>query len=216
MDPNKPPFRGPPGATRLPWPQPSGGRGFLTDQPPVGRGPATDADKPIAGTGRAFVTSAIQHRRGTPVPVVEVPLGVGRGMPLSVEERGFGRARGMLASFPEPTVGKGRGMLVEASVEPVLPLPSGPVELPKTGPSLQVGKEKDTTPKAPMDLPGEGSSLLCMLRGMGIEPVERWGRGRALMAGLAADVPSRVGPVGSLAVGTDGALPEGLVAHGWR
>uniref|UniRef100_A0AAR2JVP1 Piwi-like protein 2 n=1 Tax=Pygocentrus nattereri TaxID=42514 RepID=A0AAR2JVP1_PYGNA len=170
MDPSRPP-----GATRMPWLQPAGGRGFPADQPPVGRvrGLAVAAEELDAGRGRgrASETPALPYRRGIPLPATEPrslpPVGFARGVPAPGEEQRLGRARGFLLSSLLPPVGIGRGLslFVEPPAEEEPPLP------------VQV-RVNVTVGSCP------GSSLLSMMRGMGIEPAKTWGRG-------AQDVPEK-------------------------
>ncbi|XP_076853988.1 piwi-like protein 2 isoform X2 [Brachyhypopomus gauderio] len=223
MDPSKPPFPRLPGPTRLPWLQPSGGRGVLADRPPLGRarGLAVAADRLTAGGDGVSVTSAVQRGRGAPGPAVEPAVGFGRGAPLSVGGRGLAAARGVLGSPPEPVVGKGRGMMVVAQPAEcaVPPQPSPAVEVPEKVPILQAKKESDAPLKTLKDVSGEGSSLVSMFRGMGVDPMESWARGRGLMGrgpggGSTVDTPPRVGPVGPPSVGTGRALSLDLIHSG--
>lgn len=114
MDPKRPPFPGPPGATRLPWLQPAEDQGQLPDQSPLGRarGLVLSKDEPLPGRGRALGVpgeSPVRFGRGVTQSVSEPLVGMGRGVQLPMEEGSFGRGRVFLLPTPEPTVGIGRG-----------------------------------------------------------------------------------------------------------
>uniref|UniRef100_A0A8B9RF85 Piwi-like RNA-mediated gene silencing 2 n=1 Tax=Astyanax mexicanus TaxID=7994 RepID=A0A8B9RF85_ASTMX len=163
MDPNRPPV--PPRAARMPWLPPAAGRGFMIDPPPLGRarGLALAAAEPETGRGRGRASAAASEPpvsplgRGISLPVPEV--GIARGMLPPVEEKGLGRARGSLFTSLEPQVGMGRG--ASLFMEPLA--------------------EPKTPEKFEVDIPDPGSSLVSMIRELGIEPSKSWGRGAAPM-----------------------------------
>uniref|UniRef100_A0A8C7WLJ7 Piwi-like protein 2 n=1 Tax=Oncorhynchus mykiss TaxID=8022 RepID=A0A8C7WLJ7_ONCMY len=183
MDPKKPCFPGLPGATRIPWlQQQAWGRGLRSDEPAIGRARglmfATDGSASL-GRARGFTTAGdtllMQYGRGVPFPVSDPSIGFARGIPMPTsEDGGINRPRGWLLSTADPTVGVARG-------EPLLGL--GPhlgqatpgqlakQDLPEEMPSLQAEEEVD------MSTQGQGSSLVSMFRGMGIDPSKTWGRG---------------------------------------
>ncbi|KAL7840040.1 hypothetical protein SRHO_G00266980 [Serrasalmus rhombeus] len=219
MDPSRPP-----GATRMPWLQPAGGRGFPADQPPVGRvrGLAVAAEELDAGRGRgrASETPALPYRRGIPLPATEPrslpPVGFARGVPAPGEEQRLGRARGFLLSSLRPPVGIGRGLslFVEPPAEPAPPVKSETVPLPapEATPGPQEVKREETPLPVQVDVPGPGSSLLSMMRGMGIEPAKTWGRG-AVSVGRGS-VGDFAPPVGSPSVAGEETAPEGVMLRG--
>ncbi|KAK3514784.1 hypothetical protein QTP70_031016 [Hemibagrus guttatus] len=166
-----------------------GGLSAMAEEPPVGRSQA------ISGRGQAssaLDTTLFPYGRGSPGLGGDKPVSVAQGMKEEEEEgsRGFGRARGFLHASQEPAVGKGRSMsLLLKESEP--PGQSEHVETAGVIPGVQ----EEETPKVQCvsllcvclsvvsfcclcaDVPGPGSSLLSMFRGMGIEPAKTWGRG---------------------------------------
>uniref|UniRef100_A0A8C8H4Z6 Piwi-like protein 2 n=1 Tax=Oncorhynchus tshawytscha TaxID=74940 RepID=A0A8C8H4Z6_ONCTS len=164
MDPKKPCFPGLPGATRIPWlQQQAWGRGLRSDEPAIGRARglmfATDGSASL-GRARGFTTAG--DTLGIPMP--------------RSEDGGISRPRGWLLSTADPTVGVARG-------EPLLGLGPHPrqatpgqlakQDLPEEMPSLQAEEEVVVD----MSTQGQGSSLVSMFRGMGIDPSKTWGRG---------------------------------------
>uniref|UniRef100_A0A4W5MKE5 Piwi-like protein 2 n=1 Tax=Hucho hucho TaxID=62062 RepID=A0A4W5MKE5_9TELE len=224
MDPKKPCFPGLPGATRIPWlQQQAWGRGLRSDEPAIGRarGLMFAADG-SAGLGRArgFTTAGdtllMQYGRGVPFPVSDPSIGFARGIPMPTsEDGGISRARGWLLSTAESTVGVARGEpLLRLGPHPGQATPGQPAtqDLPEEMPSLQVD----------MPTQGQGSSLVSMFRGMGIDPSKTWGRGalpvgdflgRASMpplgTGRGPTVPPALplGPIPSHPVSHDAPLP---------
>lgn len=164
MDPNKPPdFNG---LTGAPWM--GRGRGLQLMEPAVGRGRGL---LPLAEGGTA------EHVKAVPITHV-TPLG--RGM-TGFAEPVMGRARGLLVQPEGGALGRARGLPFTAD-EPALEVARGavlPTLHPKPGPTIQ----EDTKPIVQMstvDIPvqGQGSSLVSMFRGIGMEPsVSSWGRG---------------------------------------
>uniref|UniRef100_A0A8B9KP79 Piwi-like protein 2 n=1 Tax=Astyanax mexicanus TaxID=7994 RepID=A0A8B9KP79_ASTMX len=82
-----------------------------------------------------------------------------------VEQKGLGRARGSLFTSLEPQVGMGRG--ASLFMEPL-------AEKPDVHHRLQMYPTV-------VDIPDPGSSLVSMIRELGIEPSKSWGRGAAPM-----------------------------------
>ncbi|CAM4545268.1 unnamed protein product [Leuciscus chuanchicus] len=206
MDPKRPPFPGPRGATRLPWLQPAEDQGQLPDQSPLGRarGLVLSKDEPLPGRGRALgvpVESPVRFGRGVTQSVSEPLVGMGRGVQLPMQEGGFGRGRGFLLPTPEPTVGIGRGAAVG-------PMPTRDIErsdVQEKMPELQAEVAPIITK---VDAPGTGSSLVSMFRGLGIEPGKTWGRGAAPIGrGAAGDFGADVQPKPSI-IGAAALTPE--------
>ncbi|KAK6313318.1 hypothetical protein J4Q44_G00166650 [Coregonus suidteri] len=223
MDPKKPRFPGLPGATRLPWlQQQAWGRGLRSDEPAIGRarGLLFAADG-SAGLGRArgFTTPGdtplMQYGRGVPFPVSEPSIGFARGIPMPTsEDGGLSRARGRLLSTAEPTVGVARGApLLALGPHPGQAPPGQPEEMP----SLQA-EEEVVTKQVDMPTQGQGSSLVSMFRGLGIEPSKTWGRGAPPVGrgAFGAELKPQTAPVGAVAVagpGGDG-FPEDMMGQG--
>ncbi|XP_049326525.1 piwi-like protein 2 isoform X1 [Astyanax mexicanus] len=146
-------------------------------------------------------------------------VGIARGMLPPVEQKGLGRARGSLFTSLEPQVGMGRGasLFMEPLAEPVPPVKSQMLQLPEAVPGFV--EEKKTPEKTEVDIPDPGSSLVSMIRELGIEPSKSWGRGAAPMGrgsvgGLAAAHQSLVSSVGFSSVGAEEPFPEGMTLRG--
>ncbi|XP_071774763.1 piwi-like protein 2 [Centroberyx gerrardi] len=180
MDPNKPP--GLPGAMGMPWLQ-GRGRGLQPQEPAVGRGRGLQTPTEGPGVGRAGSFTAlgdkplVQFGRGATPPMTEPLIGFARGRPAPPDDGGLGRARGLLLSAAEPRVGVARGAILPA-LEPQhghAP-PCEPMKQDLTEETLSSKmKEEVVTKNVDMPTQGEGSTLVSMFRGMGIEP--SWGRG---------------------------------------
>ncbi|XP_053466168.1 piwi-like protein 2 isoform X5 [Ictalurus furcatus] len=179
----------------------------IADEPSVGRarGLAVALEEPwvaLAGTGRGLASTALDtplfpYGRGSPGLGSYKPLSVAQGM--EEEEGGrIGRARGLLHTSQEPVVGKGRSTaLFLKESEPLGK--SEHVDTSEVIPCLQ----EEEPPKVQAHVPGPGSSLLSMFRGMGIEQGRTWGRGAATLGrgavGERKGVQSVVPPVVSAA-----------------
>uniref|UniRef100_A0A8C7IYY5 Piwi-like protein 2 n=1 Tax=Oncorhynchus kisutch TaxID=8019 RepID=A0A8C7IYY5_ONCKI len=207
MDPKKPCFPGLPGATRIPWlQQQAWGRGLRSDEPAIGRARglmfATDGSASL-GRARGFTTAGdtllMQYGRGVPFPVSDPFIGFARGIPMPrSEDGGISRPRGWLLSTADPTVGVARG-------EPLLGLGPHPgqatpgqlakQDLPEEMPSLQAEEE--------------GSSLVSMFRGMGIDPTKTWGRGELPVGFYSKWHPILYGPWSKVAHYIGNRLPFG-------
>ncbi|XP_052317663.1 piwi-like protein 2 [Oncorhynchus keta] len=229
MDPKKPCFPGLPGATRIPWlQQQAWGRGLRSDEPAIGRARglmfATDGSASL-GRARGFTTAGdtllMQYGRGVPFPVSDPFIGFARGIPMPrSEDGGISHPRGWLLSTADPTVGVARG-------EPLLGLGPHPgqaipgqlakQDLPEEMPSLQA-EEEVVAKQVDMSTQGQGSSLVSMFRGMGIDPSKTWGRG-GLPVGrgaFGAELQTQTAPVGAVAVAGPGGdrFPEDMMGQG--
>ncbi|MCI4392876.1 hypothetical protein PGIGA_G00150980 [Pangasianodon gigas] len=183
------------------------GLSMMADEHSVGRarGPPVAPAEPIAGRGRGLASTTLDaplfpYGRGSPGLGSDKPVSVARG---TEEEEGggrFGRARRLLHTSQEPAVGKGRSMsLFVKESEP--PGKSERMDTSEVIPCLQ----EEEPPKVQADVPGPGSSLLSMFRGMGLEPAKTWGRGAPTLGRGAVgehkdDVQPLVPPVVSAAL----------------
>ncbi|XP_024131617.1 piwi-like protein 2 isoform X1 [Oryzias melastigma] len=183
MEPNKPPdVSGMKGAGL-----PALGRGLQLEKLALGRsrGLPLPAEQPIAGRARGLFTPGETVPGPAPSLPTMTPVPVqGRGVLAPPESLLFGRARGFLPPRVEPKVGVARGTVL-SSLQP---------------------QYEDTTPKTPLgpsgDIPAstagmigmaglaQGSTLVSMFRGMGIEPMAPRGRGS-----LAVEAAGGVGEV---------------------
>ncbi|KAK7933951.1 hypothetical protein WMY93_004847 [Mugilogobius chulae] len=132
------------------------------------------------GRGRGLLpfTEGSVAEQAKAVPALDKPQG------LSVTgftEPVIGRARGLLVQPDGGALGRARG-LAFGSGEPHLGVARGavlPTEPPKPGPAPEELKKPEPITKIE-DLPvqGQGSSLVSMFRGIGLEPsMSSWGRG---------------------------------------
>uniref|UniRef100_A0A4W5M1J1 Piwi-like RNA-mediated gene silencing 2 n=1 Tax=Hucho hucho TaxID=62062 RepID=A0A4W5M1J1_9TELE len=136
------------------------------------------SDKPATGRARGFInpgdTLLMQYGRGVPFPASEPSIGFARGilMPTS-EDGGLGSTRGLLLLSAEPAVGVARGVWSLTLVKLLQVSLSH-----KSGLKISAARSN-------------GSSLVSMFRGMGIEPSKTfWGRGAppaVAVAGLGRD-----------------------------
>uniref|UniRef100_A0AAY5KBC4 Piwi-like protein 2 n=1 Tax=Esox lucius TaxID=8010 RepID=A0AAY5KBC4_ESOLU len=195
MEPNKPRVPGITGGARMPWVQQNvQGRGLPSNEAAIGRARGLlFAANESAGLGRArgFTstgdTPLMQYGRGVPFPESKPHIGYSKGITMPTPGYGtLGRARGLLFSTAEPTVGMARE--APCGLEPHLGKSLldqlAKENFPEGVPSLQ--KEEELTKQMHMPTQGQGSSLVSMFRGMGIEPSKSsWGRG-ALTLGRAA------------------------------
>ncbi|XP_019949653.2 piwi-like protein 2 [Paralichthys olivaceus] len=169
MDPNKPEFHGMLG---VPWL--GRGRGLQPEALALGRsrGLLLPTEGPGEGRARGFpIPSDTPQGRSVNVPITEPVLGKARGLLVQSDDGGFGRARGLLLPAAEPKVGLARGAI----------LPSlGPQHGPTPPATPGFIEETQTLQAKEVDMPthGQGSTLVSMFRGMGIEPsLTSWGRG---------------------------------------
>ncbi|XP_055017809.1 piwi-like protein 2 isoform X2 [Boleophthalmus pectinirostris] len=153
----------------------------ITSTPWLGRGRGLQPVEPAVGRGRGFLpfTEESIVEQAKTVPALSDKLqelgvtgftepGIGRARGLLVQPYGGarGRARGLAFAGGEPQLGVAQG-----AVLPTLQLKPGPapVEEPKK-------QEQETTEDIPLQ--GQGSTLVSMFRGIGIEPsLSSWGRG---------------------------------------
>ncbi|KAF4074205.1 hypothetical protein AMELA_G00236870 [Ameiurus melas] len=189
----------------------------IVDEPSVGRarglsmmgdeharGSPVAPAEPVAGTGRGLASSALDtqlfpYGRGSPGFGSDKPVSVAQGMEEEEEEGGrIGRARGLLHTSRESVVGKGRSTALFLKESE----PRGKSEHVDTSDVIPCLPEEEP-PKVQADVPGPGSFLLSMFRGMGIEQGRTWGRGATTLGrgaeGEYKDVKSVVPPVVSAA-----------------
>uniref|UniRef100_A0A667ZC07 Piwi-like protein 2 n=1 Tax=Myripristis murdjan TaxID=586833 RepID=A0A667ZC07_9TELE len=168
MDPNKP--SGLSGPTGMAWLQQLG-RGRGLQAPELARGRSRGLQLPTEGPGvgraRGFTvpgdTAVAQIGRGTALPTSGPTTGFARGLPLPLDDGGLGRARGVL---PRLELQHGRAQPCET----VTQVPTEETFLLCS----QVG----------MPTHGQGSTLVSMFRGMGIEPFKTSGGQGAPPVGL--------------------------------
>ncbi|XP_008291620.1 piwi-like protein 2 [Stegastes partitus] len=164
MDPNKPPGLG--DMTGVHWL--GRGRGLQPEEVAVGRsrGLLLSTEGPNVGRARGFPTPGDNPQgQGALQPIAEPVIGRARGLLAQPDDLGVGRARGLLFSVAEPKVGVAKGQIMPGLEPPAIPDPTGDT------PTL-------ITEKGDMPTHGQGSSLVSMFRGMGIEPsMTSWGRG---------------------------------------
>uniref|UniRef100_A0A8C6UHI2 Piwi-like protein 2 n=1 Tax=Neogobius melanostomus TaxID=47308 RepID=A0A8C6UHI2_9GOBI len=187
MDPIKPPYFS--GTTGAPW---------------LGRGRGLQSMEPAVGRGRGLLPfteeSTAEQAKTVPAPV-DKPQGL--GMP-GFAEPVMGRARGLLVQPDGVALGRARG-LAFATGEPLLGLARGaalPTLQPKPGPTTLEEPQKLEQIIKMEDIPvqGQGSTLVSMFRGMGLEPsMSSWGRGSIPMGrGFAGEVVKPTQQTGAL------------------
>ncbi|CAL8249373.1 unnamed protein product [Merluccius merluccius] len=165
------------------WPgDPLPGRGLGLGEPGRGLGPGD----PLPGRGRGQPGPAAGLGRGSWLPGGR-GAGLARGLAVTQDPVGVGRARGMPFSGAEPKVG------TPGPHATVAPVPTGTLQA--TVASVPTGTLQTTSVPtgtlqatvAPFDLPSQGSSLVSMFRGMGLEASKAsWGRGQQQPVGLKA------------------------------
>ncbi|XP_069562718.1 piwi-like protein 2 [Brachyistius frenatus] len=152
------------------------------------RGLLLSTEGPGFGRARGFPTPGDnQQGQGGTLPFTELVIGRSRGLLVQPQTaQGAGRARGLLFPAAEPKVGVARGPTLP-QLEPqhgrALPIKMAmPVETGDTPASA--------TEEVVMSTHGQGSTLVSMFRGMGIEPSNTsWGRGAAALGrGAAGDI----------------------------
>ncbi|XP_059192376.1 piwi-like protein 2 isoform X2 [Centropristis striata] len=193
MDPKKPSdISSTPG---VPWL--GRGIGLQSQEPAVGRGRGLllSAEGPSLGRARGIpIPGDTPQGRGVTLPIAEPVVGRARGLLLQPDYGGIGRARGLLFPAAEPKVGVARG-----AVLPSLEQHHG--QTPPCETTMQgKGEEMSALTRKEVDLPilGQGSMLVSMFRGMGIEPSIGRGTlpvGRGV-AGDQGDVKLQGTPVG--------------------
>ncbi|XP_051807220.1 piwi-like protein 2 [Acanthochromis polyacanthus] len=173
MDPRKPPDLGDTtGVHYL-----GRGRGLQPEDVAVGRsrGLLLSTEGPGVGRARFFPAPGDDPQgQGVPRSVGEPAVGRARGLLIQPDDLGVGRARGLLFSAAEPKVGVARGAVIpmmdpqQRDAPPCQPAVPDPIRNTSTL----------TTEKGDMPTHGQGSSLVSLFRGMGIETsVTSWGRG---------------------------------------
>uniref|UniRef100_A0A7N6AL22 Piwi-like protein 2 n=1 Tax=Anabas testudineus TaxID=64144 RepID=A0A7N6AL22_ANATE len=205
MDPDQPPD------LSGPWPGP---RRLQPEELALGRsrGLPLTTEGPGLGRARGLPVSGetLQGQEET-LPVPEPVVGRARGLLVQRDGGGGGWARGLLLLTPEPKGGVARGSMLEP--ESCLPLSLSayywlPIR-PKVFICLQIG----------MPSHGQGSTLVSMFRGMGIEPsMTTWGRG-ILPAGTGAtgdtgEVKLQGAPLGILSIPESISQPEEVMGRG--
>ncbi|KAJ3607294.1 hypothetical protein NHX12_025604 [Muraenolepis orangiensis] len=169
MDPAKPPVPlGFPGVARMPLlpqqQQQALGRGLE----PAGRGGGQSVF--TGGLGQGFISPGdaahMQFGQGAAMLPASVPfMGLARGLPMTPDRLPVGRAREMMLAQPKGGT---------AAHAPGLP---GLEPRPGQGPPCVAA-----TTSSQFDLSSQGSSLLSMFRGMGLEPSRAsWERGQPLL-----------------------------------
>ncbi|XP_020486749.1 piwi-like protein 2 isoform X1 [Labrus bergylta] len=191
------------------------GRGLQPEELAVGRGRGMllSTEGPGVGRARGFpIPGDTPHGRG--VPVTGPVVGLSRGLPLQPGDGGLGRARGLLLPAAEPKVGVAQGA-IQTSMEPQH-VQARPFESITRDPAE---KTSDLTRKQ-VEVPthGQGSALVSMFRGMGIEPVmTSWGRGALPVgrgaAGDTGDVKLQCPPFGVSSPESTGS-PEEVMGRG--
>ncbi|XP_040898052.1 piwi-like protein 2 [Toxotes jaculatrix] len=184
MDPNKPDLGG---TTGVPWL--GRGRGLQPEELGLGRsrGLLLSAAEPGVGRARGFATPCdTAQGRGVTIPSTEPVLGRARGLLVWPDDGGVGRARGLLFPAAEPKLGVARGAILP-SLEPQHEQ-TPPCETKTQGLSEETSVQ--TTKEVDLPSVGQGSALVSMFRGMGIEPsITSWGRGT---------LPVGCGPAGDM------------------
>ncbi|XP_030000088.1 piwi-like protein 2 [Sphaeramia orbicularis] len=159
MDPNKPSDFS--GMTSVPLL--GRGRGLPSQQQAIGRsrglpilteGPSEEQARshPTAGD-----TSSDTRGRGLNVAATEPAIGRARGLLVQPRGGGHGRARELFYAEREHQIGVARGSFLPPHVQK-----------PPSEPQIQ-DQLKETTKEVDMPTQGQGSALVSMFRGMGIE-----------------------------------------------
>ncbi|XP_056231433.1 piwi-like protein 2 isoform X1 [Seriola aureovittata] len=179
MDPNKLPDLS--GMTGVPWL--GRGRGLQPEELAVGRsrGLLLSIEGSAVGRARGFPTPGdTPQGRGVTVPITEPVLGRARGLLVQSD---IGGARGLHFPAGEPKVGVARGILPSLEPQHRQTPPCEDTTQDPTEETLAL-----TTKEVDMPTQGQGSTLVSMFRGMGIEPTS-WGRGTLLVErGAAGDM----------------------------
>ncbi|XP_072243171.1 piwi-like protein 2 [Leuresthes tenuis] len=156
------------------------GRGNQPKELPVGRSRGLLLATEGSGRARGFLTPG-NNSQGQPVflPSPEPVFARGRGLLLQPDNSAVGRARGLLHPAAEPNVGVARGAVLPTleskhgqspPLETMTPAP--------TGHTPALAKQQIS-----MQTHGQGSTLVSMFRGLGVEPMTSLGRG-TLAVGL--------------------------------
>ncbi|XP_029916958.1 piwi-like protein 2 isoform X2 [Myripristis murdjan] len=211
MDPNKP--SGLSGPTGMAWLQQLG-RGRGLQAPELARGRSRGLQLPTEGPGvgraRGFTvpgdTAVAQIGRGTALPTSGPTTGFARGLPLPLDDGGLGRARGVL---PRLELQHGRAQPCET----VTQVPT------EETPPLKSKKEV-ATEHVGMPTHGQGSTLVSMFRGMGIEPFKTSGGqgappvGRGAAGDFGGELKQQFAPVGIVSGPGGVSQPEEVMGRG--
>nr|XP_061841867.1 piwi-like protein 2 isoform X1 [Nerophis lumbriciformis] len=130
----------------------------------------------------------------------------GRARGLQPDDGGLGRARGWLSSATEPTVGASRSTILP-SREPLC------AETPTHAMMEQALTQEDLARKE-VDFPthGQGSTLVSMIRGIGLEPsMASWGRGTLPLGRGAAGEKEELKKPSAAGVASSGQQISGLI-----
>uniref|UniRef100_A0A3B4Y785 Piwi-like protein 2 n=1 Tax=Seriola lalandi dorsalis TaxID=1841481 RepID=A0A3B4Y785_SERLL len=178
MDPNKLPDLS--GMTGVPWL--GRGRGLQPEELAVGRsrGLLLSIEGSAVGRARGFPTPGdTPQGRGVTVPITEPVLGRARGLLVQSD---IGGARGLHFPAGEPKVGVARGILPSLEPQHRQTPPCEDTTQDPTEETLALTTKEVGARDVDMPTQGQGSTLVSMFRGMGIEPTS-WGRG-TLLVGL--------------------------------
>ncbi|XP_040011750.1 piwi-like protein 2 isoform X2 [Xiphias gladius] len=213
MDPNKPDLSGMKG---VPWL--GHGRGLQPEELAVGRsrGLLLFTEEPGVGRARSFPTVGdTPQGRGVTVPITEPVLGRARGLLVQSDDEGSGRARGLLFQAAKPKVVVARG----DNLPGLEPQEGQTLPCEATAPALTEETQTSTTKEVDMPTQGQGSTLVSMFRGMGIEPSKTsWGRGTLPVgrgaAGDMGEVKLQGAPVGVISSPESISQPEEVMGRG--
>uniref|UniRef100_A0A3Q3AR03 Piwi-like protein 2 n=1 Tax=Kryptolebias marmoratus TaxID=37003 RepID=A0A3Q3AR03_KRYMA len=168
MDPSKPPDLS--DLTSVHWP----GRGRrLQPELAVGlsRGLLLTTEGPGIGRARGFLTPGDNFQgQAVPLAPAEPVVARGRGLLVQPDDLGVRRASGLAFPATRPKLGVSRGAVLEAQHEPK---PSFKMTPPVSAGDASTLLEKEVS----METHGQGSTLVSMFRGMGIESMTSCRRG---------------------------------------
>ncbi|CAK6950431.1 piwi-like protein 2 [Scomber scombrus] len=211
MDPIKPPDRG--DMTGVPWL--ARGRGLQPEEAAVrrSRGLLLSTEGPSVGRARGFFTHGdTPQGPGVTLPITEPVVGRARGVLVQPDDGRLGRARGLFPAA-EPKVGVARGTILRSLESPYEQTPPCETMTREETPTL-------TTKEVEMPTIGQGTALISMFRGMGIDPsVTSWGRGTLPVGrGAAGDnmgeVKQQGVPVGVISSPQSIGQPEEVMGRG--
>ncbi|XP_041642825.1 piwi-like protein 2 isoform X2 [Cheilinus undulatus] len=206
MDPKAPPD--PHSMTGVPFM--GRGRGLQPEELAVGlgRGLLLSTEGPVAGRARGFLSPG-DTPQGRGAPVAGPMVGRARGLFLQLDNGGFGRARGLLLPAVEPKVGVARGAILES--QHLQPPPHETMTRDQT--------EAFTRKEVEASTQGQGSALVSMFRGMGIDP-SMTSHGRGILpvgrgaAGDMGDVKLQGHPLGFSSSPESTGPPEEVMVRG--
>uniref|UniRef100_A0A3Q3AD10 Piwi-like protein 2 n=1 Tax=Kryptolebias marmoratus TaxID=37003 RepID=A0A3Q3AD10_KRYMA len=174
MDPSKPPDLS--DLTSVHWP----GRGRrLQPELAVGlsRGLLLTTEGPGIGRARGFLTPGDNFQgQAVPLAPAEPVVARGRGLLVQPDDLGVRRASGLAFPATRPKLGVSRGAVLEAQHEPK---PSFKMTPPVSAGDASTLLEKEVyiLLQVSMETHGQGSTLVSMFRGMGIESMTSCRRG---------------------------------------